>query len=402
MAANVVTLFLASAFFTYFFLLTLFEQQVLGYSPLSGGLSYLPFGVGIGAGIGISTALMPCLGVKPLLSAGFIGSAAGLLMSSWIHPGASYAAGVLPGMIVLGVSSGLCFPAGVNAALHQVTGQDASLASGVQNATQQAGGALGLACLVTLALRHAAGQIRHGVPALARGAGDRLDEAVALDVLGYTQRLTGDYAAATANLTCAVDLYRGLGSRQGEASALTNLAAVQRATGDYPAAAASAQQALALSRGLGIRIFQALSLDVLGAVQRAKGDYPAAAASHMQALGLHRDLGSRLGQAQALNGLGELATRTSDSHQARQYHTQALAIARDLGIPLEEARALEGIGQACFHDSDRGEAASHLGQALTIYQRIGAARARRVQDTLRHHQLESHEPPSSGRRQPRG
>jgi EmrB/QacA subfamily drug resistance transporter len=162
--ANVVTVFLAAAFFTYFFLLTLFEQQVLGYSPLKGGLSYLPFGIAIGAGIGLSTALMPRLGVKPLLSVGFFGSAAGLLMTSWIHPGTSYASGILPGMIVLGVFSGLCFPAGVNAALHQVTGQDASLASGVQNAMQQAGGALGLACLVTLALRHAAGQIRHGAP----------------------------------------------------------------------------------------------------------------------------------------------------------------------------------------------------------------------------------------------
>jgi EmrB/QacA subfamily drug resistance transporter len=163
-AANITTVFLASAFFTYFFLLTLFEQQVLGYSPLKGGLSYLPFGIAIGAGIGISTALMPRLGVKPLLMAGFFGSAAGLLMTSWIHPGASYAAGILPGMIVLGVFSGVCFPAGVNAALHQVTGQDASLASGVQNTMQQAGGALGLATLVTLALRHAAGQIRHGTP----------------------------------------------------------------------------------------------------------------------------------------------------------------------------------------------------------------------------------------------
>ncbi len=170
-AANVVTLFLASAFFTYFFLLTLFEQQVLGYSPLRGGLSYLPFGIAIGAGIGLSTALMPRLGVKPLLSAGFIGGAAGLLLTSWIHPGASYTGAILPGMILLGLSSGLCFPAGVNAALHQVTGQDASLASGVQTTMQQAGGALGLACLVTLALRHAAGQIGHGVPPAAAAHG---------------------------------------------------------------------------------------------------------------------------------------------------------------------------------------------------------------------------------------
>jgi EmrB/QacA subfamily drug resistance transporter len=161
--ANIATLLFSSAFFTYFFLLTLFEQLVLGYSPLQGGLSYLPFGLGIGAGIGLSTALMPRLGVRPLLSAGFLGGAAGLLMTSWIHVGTSYAGGVLPGMIVLGVFSGLTFPASINAALHEVTGQDASLASGVQNAMQAVGGALGLACLVTLALRHAAGQIRHGV-----------------------------------------------------------------------------------------------------------------------------------------------------------------------------------------------------------------------------------------------
>jgi predicted MFS family arabinose efflux permease len=157
-------LLFAAAFFTYIFLLTLFEQQVLGYSPLTGGLSYLPFGAALGAGMGLGTALMPRAGAKPVLSAAFFGAAAGLLLTSAIHPGTSYLGGILPGMIVLGVFCGMSFPAILNAALHQVTGQDSSLASGVQTATQQAGGALGLACLVTLALRHAAAQARHGVP----------------------------------------------------------------------------------------------------------------------------------------------------------------------------------------------------------------------------------------------
>jgi EmrB/QacA subfamily drug resistance transporter len=161
--ANIAGLFYASAFFTYFFLLTLFQQQVLGYSPLKGGLAYLPFGIAIGAGIGLGTALMPRLGVKPLLSVGFFGAAVGLLLTSGIQVGTAYATGVLPGMIMLGVSSGLVMPAAANAALHEVTGQDSSLASGVQNTVQQVGGALGLACLVTLALRHAAGEISHGV-----------------------------------------------------------------------------------------------------------------------------------------------------------------------------------------------------------------------------------------------
>ncbi|HWB65707.1 MAG TPA: MFS transporter [Mycobacteriales bacterium] len=162
---NFVTLFFSSAFFTYFFLVTLFEQQVLGYSPLRGGLSYLPFGLTIGAGIGIGTALMPRLGVKPLLATGFFGCALGLFLMTGIDVQSSYAGGLLAAMMVLGFSSGLTFPAIGNAALHGVTGQDSSLASGVQSAMQQVGGALGLACLVTLALRHAAGQMHHGVPA---------------------------------------------------------------------------------------------------------------------------------------------------------------------------------------------------------------------------------------------
>jgi MFS family permease len=169
---NAVTLFFSSSFFSYFFLLTLFEQQILGWSPLKGGLSYLPFGLTIGAGIGIGTALMPRLGVKPLLATGYFGCALGLYLTSGLSVGSSYAGGILPGMMVLGFFSGISFPAVGNAALHEVTGQDSSLASGVQSAMQQVGGAIGLSCLVTLALRHAGGQIHHGVlPAVARTNG---------------------------------------------------------------------------------------------------------------------------------------------------------------------------------------------------------------------------------------
>jgi EmrB/QacA subfamily drug resistance transporter len=162
--ANVVTLFLSSAFYSFFFLMTLFEQQLLRYSPLQGGLSYVPFGVGIGIGVGLSASLSPRLGVKPVMAVGYFGAAGGMFTTSFIQVGTSYVGGVLPGMIMLGVFSGMCFPAIGNAALHQVTGQDSGLASGVQNAMTQVGGAIGLACLVTFALRHAAGDLLHGVP----------------------------------------------------------------------------------------------------------------------------------------------------------------------------------------------------------------------------------------------
>jgi EmrB/QacA subfamily drug resistance transporter len=169
---NFVTLFFSSAFFSYFFLLTLFLQQILGYSPLKGGLAYLPFGITIGMGIGIGTALMPRLGVKPIFAVGFFGDAVGMYLTSGISVHTTYVSDVLPGMMVLGFFSGMSFPAIGNASLHEVTGQDSSLASGVQSAMQQIGGALGLSCLVTLALRHATSQILHGVaPAVAQTDG---------------------------------------------------------------------------------------------------------------------------------------------------------------------------------------------------------------------------------------
>jgi EmrB/QacA subfamily drug resistance transporter len=159
---NFTTLFFSSAFFSYFFLLTLFMQQVLHYSPIKAGLAYLPFGITIGVGIGLGTALMPKLGVKPILAAGFFLCAVGLWLTATITVDATYAGSILPGMMILGFGSGISFPAIGNASLHEVTGQDSSLASGVQSAMQQVGGALGLSCLVTLALRHAASQVGHG------------------------------------------------------------------------------------------------------------------------------------------------------------------------------------------------------------------------------------------------
>jgi EmrB/QacA subfamily drug resistance transporter len=170
--ANLLTLAFASVFFTMFFLLTLYLQQVQDYSALRTGIAYLPFGIVISAGIGVSSKLVTRVGVRALLGTGFALCAVGVFLLAAIKAHGSYSTQVLPGMVLMAFGSGLCFAGFSNAALHGVTSEDASLASGVQNAVQQVGGAIGLAVLATLAFRHAAGGVRHGMsPASASTAG---------------------------------------------------------------------------------------------------------------------------------------------------------------------------------------------------------------------------------------
>lgn len=161
--ANIVTFFFSSVFFTMFFLLTLYLEQVEHWSALKTGLAYLPFGFGIGAGIGISAALVAKIGVKPVLGSGFVLMSIGIALLSRITVGGSYVTQVLPALVLMAVGSGFAFSGFGNASVHDVSAEDASLASGVQNAVQQVGGAVGLAVLATLALRHAEGLVRGGL-----------------------------------------------------------------------------------------------------------------------------------------------------------------------------------------------------------------------------------------------
>jgi EmrB/QacA subfamily drug resistance transporter len=169
--SNVLSMITWAVFIGYIVLLNLYLEQVLRYSPLRTGLLNLPLSV-IPAGILLSTRLMPRVGVKAVLTIGYLGSAAGLWIASYIHVDSSYVSAVLPGMIVFGAFNGLCYPGLISGALYQVTDQDSGLGSGVQSAMQQIGAALGLAALVTLALRYTQHRAQGGVlPAVAQSDG---------------------------------------------------------------------------------------------------------------------------------------------------------------------------------------------------------------------------------------
>jgi len=204
------------------------------------------------------------------------------------------------------------------------------------------------------------------------GLGDRRGQAWVLTQLGIVQWLTGDYPAAAATLTRALDLFRGLGDRRGQAWALDQLCVVQRRTGDYPASAASVARALELLGDLGDRHGQAWALDNLGIAQWMTGDHATAATSLARSLELFRDLGDRQGQAWALNHLGALQTATADYPAAAVSLTRALELFRDLGERRGEAGTSINLGELRFLCSAYREARSHYDRALSIARDISA------------------------------
>ena len=159
--ANVANMLFASVFFTLFFLLTLYWQEVLHWSAMRTGVAYLPFGVVISLGIGVASALVPKVGVKPVMAAGAALFAIGMLLVTGISVHGSYLTQVLPGLLVMALGSGINFAAFGIASVWGVSEQDASLAAGVQSTAQQVGGAVGLAVLATIAVRHANAAVAH-------------------------------------------------------------------------------------------------------------------------------------------------------------------------------------------------------------------------------------------------
>jgi EmrB/QacA subfamily drug resistance transporter len=151
-AANVAMFFVACGLFAMFFFTTLYLQRVLGYSALEAGLAFLPFTLGIIIGAGLSQALVPKVGARELPIIGMALAIAGMLLFLRLEPDGSYVTDVLPGFILASIGMGLTFVPVTLIATSGIPPEDAGLASGLYNTSQQIGGALGLAVLSTLAV----------------------------------------------------------------------------------------------------------------------------------------------------------------------------------------------------------------------------------------------------------
>nr|MDQ2629499.1 MFS transporter [Actinomycetota bacterium] len=149
--ANVVGILVGASLFSMFFFISLYMQQVLGYSAIKAGLSYLPLAVSIILSAGIASSLVTKVGFKPILATGMVLIAAGLLWFSQISPDGTFLADILGPSLLAAVGLGFAFVPVTIAAVSGVEDREQGLASGLINTSQQVGGALGLAILAAIA-----------------------------------------------------------------------------------------------------------------------------------------------------------------------------------------------------------------------------------------------------------
>ncbi len=149
--ANLGGLLVGAGLFSVFLYLVLWMQRVNGWTPLESGFAFLPFTVGIIIGAGFSTVMMGRVGPRPLVTIGPIMTALGMLaLAIWLKPDSSYAALILPTQLIMSIGLGITFPALVSSAVAGVPQEHAGIASGLLNAAQQVGGAVGLALLTAV------------------------------------------------------------------------------------------------------------------------------------------------------------------------------------------------------------------------------------------------------------
>jgi MFS family permease len=159
--AYLMMLALATAMFGIFFFLTIFVQEVLGFSALRAGLAFLPFAGMIVVMSGVVSQLIGRIGARPLMLIGTTVTAGGMFWFSQLTEHSTYVNGLLGPMLVTSTGLGMLFVPLSLVALNRVAGEDSGIASSLLNTGQQVGGAIGLAALGTVTWTVVANNIKH-------------------------------------------------------------------------------------------------------------------------------------------------------------------------------------------------------------------------------------------------
>jgi EmrB/QacA subfamily drug resistance transporter len=162
-AANIVGILLGAAIFSNFFLLTLYVQQVLGYSALKAGLTFV-FTAGTAVlAAGPAQAIVTRVGPKLPMAFGLAMLGGGMLWYTQIPVHGSFWSALLPGYLLVGVGLPFAFIPVSIAALAGVSNDEAGLASGLINTSQQIGGAIGVAVASTVFATHYRSELANGL-----------------------------------------------------------------------------------------------------------------------------------------------------------------------------------------------------------------------------------------------
>jgi EmrB/QacA subfamily drug resistance transporter len=194
--ANAAGFILSTATMAMFLMLTLYMQQVLGFSPMQTGVAYLAVAVSVIVWSAVASSLVTKVGVKPVLVAGMAIVTVGLLYFTRVSPDGSYVGDLLPGFLVIALGMGFSFVPISIAALAGVEAKDAGLASGLINTSQQIGSALGIAVLSAIAVAQTSDATR---------AGERQAEAL---TTGFHAAFWAGAAVAAAGVVASLLLVR--------------------------------------------------------------------------------------------------------------------------------------------------------------------------------------------------
>jgi EmrB/QacA subfamily drug resistance transporter len=153
-AADATQVVAVAGSYSMFFFITLYMQNVLGFSQLQAGAAYVPTALGVAVSAGICSQLLPRTGTRPLIVAGALIDAVGIYWLSRIPVDGSYLHDLLPGLVIMSLGFGAVFVAVTTAAQAGVPPDKAGLAAGLINASTWIGAALGLAIFSAIATSH--------------------------------------------------------------------------------------------------------------------------------------------------------------------------------------------------------------------------------------------------------
>jgi predicted MFS family arabinose efflux permease len=176
-AADVTQVVAVAGSYAMFFFVTLYMQNVLGFSRIEAGAAYVPTALGVAVAAGICTRLMPRTGTRPIIVVGALVDAAGIYLISRIPVHGSYLTDLLPGLVIMSFGFGAVFVAVTTAAQAGVPADKAGLAAALINTSTWVGGALGLAIFSAISTSRAHDLLKAGAPldhALTAGFGRAL------------------------------------------------------------------------------------------------------------------------------------------------------------------------------------------------------------------------------------